>query len=241
MSKKELSIKKNKHKLYKYNHTCKICNKFCTDNKLYYDYRKEKIYYCICNDCYKKIYNLNKEKFIHDLLNKKIIFIDVETTGLGENDEILQISIIDQNNITLINEYCKPEHITNWPEAASINNIYQKDVKDCYPYDYYKSKVHSIIDEPDIIVGYNTQFDLSFIRCRYSNKKIIDIMPYFANVYGEWNDYYKNYTYQSLLTCADYYDYNLNSAHNSLEDAKATLHCYPRVFFDYYFDIYQYI
>lgn len=59
-------------------------------------------------------------------------------------------------------------------------------------------------------------------------------------VYGEWSSYYKNYKYQSLSTCVDYYDYNFD-AHNSVEDSKSSLYCYPRVLYDYHFDIYKYI
>lgn len=118
LTKKEKYLNKLKSKLYREKHTCKVCKNFFTDKELYYDDIKNETYYYICSDCYKKIYDINRNKYIENILDKKIICIDVETTGVERNDEILQISIIDQNN-----SYCKPEHITNWPEAVSINNI----------------------------------------------------------------------------------------------------------------------
>lgn len=47
-----------------------------------------------------------------------IIVLDTETTGLNwEDDELLQISIIDGDGNTLINEYVKPYWTDQWEEA----------------------------------------------------------------------------------------------------------------------------
>lgn len=50
----------------------------------------------------------------------------------------------------------------------------------------------------------------------------------FAPIYGDYNKRYGNYKWQSLSTCANYYNYEFN-AHNSLEDTKATLYCYQKI------------
>lgn len=50
----------------------------------------------------------------------------------------------------------------------------------------------------------------------------------FAEIYGEWNEYYGNYKWQSLSKCAEYYGYTFK-AHDSLEDVKATLYCYKKM------------
>lgn len=43
----------------------------------------------------------------------KIVVLDLETTGFNKyDDEIVQVSIIDQDENVLLNEYCKPEHKT---------------------------------------------------------------------------------------------------------------------------------
>lgn len=38
----------------------------------------------------------------------------------------------------------------------------------------------------------------------------------FAEIYGQWNEYYGNYTWKSLDDCCLYYGYYLDNAHNSL-------------------------
>ena len=60
----------------------------------------------------------------------KLIF-DTETTGLDPmRDEILQLSIIDENEDVLFNDYLKPTRKTEWPDAERINHISYMMVKD---------------------------------------------------------------------------------------------------------------
>ena len=44
----------------------------------------------------------------YKLKGARIIVFDTETTGVTEDDEIIQLSIIDGNGKTLINEYVHP-------------------------------------------------------------------------------------------------------------------------------------
>lgn len=55
-------------------------------------------------------------------------------------------------------------------------------------------------------------------------------MEEFAEIYGEWSEYYCNYKWKKLTTAASYYGYNFdNVAHDSLEDIKATLVVYNAI------------
>ena len=46
----------------------------------------------------------------------------------------------------------------------------------------------------------------------------------FAKIYGEWNNYYGNHTYQKLTNAACYYGYNFDElAHDSLEDVNTVV------------------
>ena len=47
--------------------------------------------------------------------------------------------------------------------------------------------------------------------------------------YQRWiNDYFSDYTWKTLSTCASYFNYQISedAFHNSLEDVKATLFCF---------------
>ena len=159
------------------------------------------------------------------------IVIDCETTGLNPGyDEILQLAIIDQHGNTLFNERIRPSSRKEWREAERINGISPEDVKDCKTFLHHKDTVQRIVDGASIVVGYNfQQFDKWFLIDKgidFSTKASYDVMLEFAEIYGEWNDYFQDYKWQKLTTCALYYSYGSFGAHDALEDCKATLHCY---------------
>lgn len=96
-------------------------------------------------------------------------------------------------------------------------------------------QIMTIIKYAKVIIGYNIYFDLDFIQtagCSIPNDtNIVDVMTIFARIYGEYSDYFGDYKWQKLTTCADYYgyDWGLDTAHNSLSDCKATLFCYKKI------------
>lgn len=161
------------------------------------------------------------------------IILDTETTGLraGE-DELLQISIIDDSGEVLIDQYLQPS-VEEWPEAAAINHIYPDMVRNC-PHVWdpaVHDRIQRVLDDADLIIGYNTQFDLGFLLAagfEIPAVTQIDVMLEFAEVYGEYNEEYGSYKWQKLKTAAAYYGYNWDvaDAHNSLGDCYATLFVY---------------
>ena len=58
--------------------------------------------------------------------------------------------------------------------------------------------------------------------------KCLDIMHEFSPIYGEYSEYFGNYKWQTLETCANYYGYDWGNdkAHDSLSDCRAVLFCY---------------
>lgn len=164
-----------------------------------------------------------------------LIVIDTETTGLSPAcDEILQVSIIDGIGNVLYDGYIKPVAET-WGEAERVNGITYDMVANAPSAESEMLKIAAFIKAARVIVGYNTKFDLDFLReygCQFNSAAIIrDVMSDFAPIYGEWSDSYGSYKYKSLSVCADYYGYDWGdeAAHNSLADCRATLYCYNQM------------
>ena len=122
------------------------------------------------------------------------IVLDTETTGIDKyNDEILQLSIIDQDGKVLFNHYLKPTHTESWDRAMQVNHISPKMVATEKPISDYSDEINRILSEAKVIIGYNVSFDLgmlegSGIRIPWE-KRTVDVMKEFAPIYGDFKGY----------------------------------------------------
>lgn len=159
-----------------------------------------------------------------------VVCLDCETTGLSSKDEILQLSIVNGAGEVLFNEYIRPQKVTEWPEAERIHGISPDMVANKPTIEVYREQISEIMAKAGLIIGYNVFFDLDFLRHagieRPKSIPVFDVMTEFAEIYGEWSDYFHDYRWQKLYVCADYFGYEGSSFHDSLEDVRATLYCY---------------
>ena len=163
----------------------------------------------------------------------KVIVLDTETTGLNSTDEILQISIIDDNSNILLDTLVHPYYHSTWPDAEIIHGITPDMVANApYPHELLPT-IKTIFSETVLLIGYSTNFDLGFLQnwgIDPFNVQIVDVMQDFADYYAVHDDPYDENRYHKLTFCADYFGYTWpGSAHNSLHDAMATLHCYKKL------------
>lgn len=172
-------------------------------------------------------------------MENKYIIIDTETTGFHpyDGDELLQVSIIDTDGNVLFDEYFKPQHRTEWKEAEQVNGISPEMVADRPAISEKISEINAIIENSDTIIGYNTQFDIGFLKANGAivpdDLETVDVMEDFAKIYGEWNSARGSYKWQKLTRAAEYYGYDWSqraeTAHNSLGDCYATLYVYKKL------------
>ena len=169
-------------------------------------------------------------------MENKYIVLDTETTGLNAaEDELLQVSIIDEEGNVLFDSYIRPTQHTEWAEAERINHISPEIVANSPTIEEVMPEINDILKRYDKIVGYNLKFDKAFLEnngAEFLNAEYADVMKMFAPIYGEWNDQRGSYKWQKLTTAADYYGYDWSEhkeAHNSLGDCYATLHVYKEI------------
>ena len=176
-----------------------------------------------------------------------IISYDMETTGLSrENDDILQLSIVDEQGNELFNRMFNPTKKTEWPEAAAVNGITPEKVRNLPAFSAYQAEIQRIFDDASLLVGYNQRsFDDEFLAANgisIDSSKSVDVMFKFSEFYGEANTHPEGfnktpYKWKKLGQAADFfgYDWGTEHAHDSLADAKATMFVYRNLteFADY--------
>ncbi|MBR2861590.1 MAG: 3'-5' exonuclease [Clostridia bacterium] len=167
--------------------------------------------------------NCDLDKYRVDL--DKVVSFDLETIGFdSKSDEILQISLIDGNGNILLNSYVKPYRKTEWKYAQQVHGISPETVKNAPYLHTLLPLVRKIFNDAALIVSYNGGFDIRFLIAAgidLSCKEHFDVMRHFASQYNQGK-------VQKLVSCAQYFGYNFN-AHDSLEDAKATLFCFKKI------------
>ena len=159
------------------------------------------------------------------------IVIDTETTGLNSSeDELLQVSIIDNEGEVLFDSYIRPTQHTEWAEAERINHITPEMVADTPTIVEVMPEINDILKRYDKIVGYNINFDADFLKHNgaefANNSNFVDSMKIFSLYFSADNKRCK------LTEAADYFCYDWSEhkeAHNSLGDCYATLYVYKKL------------
>ena len=166
------------------------------------------------------------ETLIASLIPRRMVVIDTETTGKHPGtDELLQVSIISGHGRVLFNHYLKPTNTLSWKDAQRINHISPFRVKMCPHISVYEPLISAILKKAKTIVGYNTEFDLDFLQSAdidIGSSETVDVMR-------EDSDRRSGAKWRKLIKTAASYGYFF-VPHGALEDCKATLHIYNRMY-----------
>jgi inhibitor of KinA sporulation pathway (predicted exonuclease) len=167
----------------------------------------------------------------YEMFNSNPLFLDTETTGISDDDEIVEISIIDKDENILLNTLVKP--VKRIPiSATNIHHISNSDVENAPNFLEIAEDLLRILDGRNICI-YNSDFDYRILyqtadkyglNLTFSNNtKFLCIMKLFAKYYGEWNDYYNNFKWHKLVDAIKKCNIEIDGIyHRSLSDVKTT-------------------
>lgn len=148
--------------------------------------------------------------------------LDLETTGFGNSDEILQIGIIDQDGHVLMNQFIRPvvcELHDRWKHALEESHgITPERVANCPSLISVLPTLKEITQDKHVII-YNSAFDMRFLPD--------DVKSGFGKVSCCMNEFTARNKKKkvSLEVAAKQVGYNFNEAeaHDAIYDCKATL------------------
>lgn len=95
------------------------------------------------------------------LVNVNALVLDTETTGLGERDQIVEISIIDTRGNVFIDTLIKPTILIP-PSASAIHKITNMDIS-CAPYITEIFAKLTRLFQNNAVTIYNAEFDLRML------------------------------------------------------------------------------
>ena len=173
-----------------------------------------------------------------ELLRGDLVVFDIETTGIGAADEIVEITVISARGDTLLDSLARP----NRPipkDATRIHGITDADVESAPTIRDLLPDLRRML-EGRVVTAYNLDFDVRLLTssCKaygvawpYLGKgqgtSTIDgvcIMQLYAQFWGSWNQYHGSYTWQSLGNALAQCGLTVEGPlHRALSDARAAL------------------
>lgn len=137
------------------------------------------------------------------------VILDTETTGLDSNARIVEISIIcASTGDVLVNQLVNPLcEISN--EAYRVHGIGRDDVADKPTFDIVWNDIKSFLFDREVII-FNFDYDYRLIAQSLSDfdYPLLNLshmikgqcaMEWYAEFFGDWNEYHGNYKWQSLV------------------------------------------
>ena len=171
---------------------------------------------------------------------ENFVVIDFETTGTNYNcnspdmDEILSVSIIDQDGRVLMNTFCNTERKKYWYGAQRVHGISPQAVQGYPTFRQILPQVLQILSSVDFVIAYNIIFERNFVESYIKRTNPMYLVNYRINWAMDKDPMhmYANYVgsrrWIKLSEAAKSLGYDFNP-HNSLEDVKATLFLYNQL------------
>ena len=138
------------------------------------------------------------------------VYLDTETTGLDADDEIVELTIIDDDGEPLINTLLKPVNHTEWPDAENIHGISPMDVRNAPTQKQISGKIRDVVKDTRVVI-YNAPYDSKYLPELEDAAEICCCMERFT----EFNQGKRT----SLMNATEIIGYERQGSHRALADS----------------------
>ncbi len=166
-------------------------------------------------------------------LNKKLAYLDTETTGLRDTDQIVEICLIDNDGAVLLDSLIKPT-VPIPPDATRVHGITNAMVSNAPTWPEVWPRLEPILAERRLAI-YNADYDVRLLQQTQRVHGLtwdlplsqFCIMKLYAQYRGDWNARSGSYRWVSLDDARWQCHLELPNAHRAKADtllARAVLH-----------------
>lgn len=169
-------------------------------------------------------------KDARELLESDFVVMDTETTGLGTDAEIVEISIIDSDGTDLFTSFVRP-NMPILPELVAIHGITNGMVLNAPTWEDIHDCVMHLLSNRKIAI-YNAPYDLrmlqqcsDFAGCHLPDlsRQARCVMNIYSKFRGEWSDHHGNWRWFKLSQVAQACGIEAVGAHRAAADCRMTL------------------
>lgn len=164
-----------------------------------------------------------------DLLRRDAVIFDSETTGLGMNDEFVQLGVIDLRGGVLLDTLVRPSRLIP-PEATAIHRLTNADVAGAPAFPALYDALRDALGGQTVIV-YNADYDQRILwqTCRLYDLPMIEVgrwscaMKAYARFHGAWNSQHRDFRWHRLTAACAAEGVPAGAAHSAIDDCRLTL------------------
>lgn len=169
-------------------------------------------------------------------LEANALLLDTETTGLGDDAEVVELAVIDCAGVVLLDTLVRPSGPVP-AEAAAIHGITDAMLADAPTWSEIHARFCGLVEGRQVVI-YSREFDTRVITQtarRYGLPapqgfdlvldpgRIHCAMQAYAEFRGEWSGEKGQYRWQKLSTAAQQQGVTVTNAHRALGDCLMTL------------------
>ena len=127
----------------------------------------------LCQSCYEADMAVRRaEGDLHrakayGMKRERVLFFDLELTGVYEHDEIISISILDGAGNLIMDTLVKPSHTKKWKKTEKIHGITPEMVADAPYLKELTPRIKEIFENADVLIAYGISTDFSHIKYIY--------------------------------------------------------------------------
>ncbi len=159
--------------------------------------------------------------------------LDTETTGVSEDDEILQLAIVglrfDYSAYTVADVFLQPQHILDIDALSHIHGITAETVKDAPAFADRAEHFRAWLDNRVWLI-YNAGFDEPLLQrsmmhtgnVPFAPLAVVCVMQLFAQFRGEWDPIRQQFKPCKLSEAVEQMGIPVANAHNALGDCLMT-------------------
>ena len=170
----------------------------------------------------------------------RVLFFDLEMTGVYDHDEVLSVSIINGHGEKVLHTLTRPERKKRWSRTEKIHGITPEMVKDSPTLAEIAPHLREILNGAEQLVAFGTSTDYSQLRRIYKTKseqghlhhKMLDCAAEFSRYVHEHEI---DLSHLSLSDAMTHFSLTwTGTAHNSLADTDACRQVFEKLFPHYF-------
>lgn len=178
----------------------------------------------------------------YGMKRERVLFFDLELTGVYTHDEILSISIVDGTGKIIMDTLVKPAHKKKWKQTEKIHGITPAMVEDAPKLDDLIPRLKELLDNADILIAYGISTDYSHIKYIYDTEEEREALHKkarcAANEFVRFqSEHYPDLVHASLSDAMERLEIAWDGvAHTSIADTVGCAKVWEKLFPHYYED-----